>query len=30
MMAERGEKSHENVVNEDLVVKRISTSAIWT
>ena len=30
MMAEGGEKSHENVVNEDLVVKRNSTSALWT
>ena len=30
MMAERGEKSHENVVEEHLVVKRNSTSAIWT
>ena len=30
MMAEGGEKSHENVFNEDLVVKRNSTSAIWT
>ena len=30
MMAEGGEKSHENVVDEDLVVKRNSTSATWT
>ena len=30
MMTEGGEKSHENVVDEDLVVKRNSTSAIWT
>ena len=30
MMAEGGEKSDENVVNEDLVVKRNSTSASWT
>ena len=30
MMAERGEKGHENVVEEDLVVKRTSTSAICT
>ena len=29
-MAEGGEKSHENVVDKDLVVKRNSTSAIWT
>ena len=29
MMAE-GEKSHENVVDEELVLKRNSTSAIWT
>ena len=30
MMAEGGEKSDENVVDEDLVVRRNSTSAIWT
>ena len=30
MMAEGGEKSDENVVDEDLVVKRNSTSATWT
>ena len=30
MMAEGGEKSNKNVVDEDLVVKRNSTSAIWT
>ena len=30
MMTEGGEKSHENVVDEDLVVKRNSPSAIWT
>ena len=30
MMAEGGEKSCENVVDKDLVVKRNSTSAIWT
>ena len=30
MMAEGGEKSDENVVDEDLVVKRNSISAIWT
>ena len=30
MMAEGGEKSDENVVDEDLVVKRNSNSAIWT
>ena len=33
MMAEGGEKSHENVVDEDLVVKKKTknrTSAIWT
>ena len=30
MMAVRGEKSDENMVDEDLVVKRNSTSAIWT
>ena len=29
MMAEGGEKCDENVVDEDLVVKRNSTSAIW-
>ena len=29
-MAEGGEKSDENVVDEDLVVKRNSTSARWT
>ena len=29
-MAEGGERSHENVVDEDLVVKRNSTSAVWT
>ena len=29
-MAEVGEKSDENMVNEDLVVKGKSTSAIWT
>ena len=30
MMAEGGEKSNENVVDKDPVVKRNSTSAIWT
>ena len=30
MMAEAGEKCDENVVDEDLVVKRNSNSAIWT
>ena len=30
MMAEGGEKSDENVVDEDLVVKRNNASAIWT
>ena len=30
MMAEGGEKSDENVIDEDLVVKRNSTPAIWT
>ena len=30
MMTEGGQKSDENVVDEDLVVKRNSTSAIWT
>ena len=30
MMAEGGEKSDENVVDKDLLVKRNSTSAIWT
>ena len=30
MMAEGGEKSNENVVDVHLVVKRNSTSAIWT
>ena len=28
-MTEGGEKSHENVVDEELVLKRESTSAIW-
>ena len=30
MMAEGGERSHENVVDEDLVMKRSNTSAIRT
>ena len=30
IMAERGEKSDENVVNEDILVKSNSTSATWT
>ena len=30
MMAEGGEKRDENLVDEDLVVKRNSTSATWT
>ena len=30
MMPEGGDKSDENVVDEDLVVKRNSTSAMWT
>ena len=30
MMAEGGERSHEDVVDEDLVVKTNSTSATWT
>ena len=30
MMAEGGEKTHENVVDEDLVGKTNSTSARWT
>ena len=30
MMAEGGERNHENVVDEDLAVRRNSTSAIWT
>ena len=29
-MSERGEKGDKNVVDEDLVVKRNSISAIWT